>query len=449
MSDLIDLLELHPPEPTGSPRGDAAVHAFDDEHPPRRDLLDDCVHCGFCLPTCPTYRLWGEEMDSPRGRILLMDRAERGEIGLSAGVASHLDSCLGCMACVTACPSGVRYDLLIEDARQQVERRFERPLGERLARETAFAFLPHPRLLRVAAAPLRVYERTGIAARVRASGLLDRVSPRLGRLDRLAPPGPALRPRRPPIFTPAVAERRLRVALVTGCVQDAFFSHVNADTARVLAAWGCDVVATPGQGCCGALELHAGRRRQALARARQLIERLERIDADRIVINAAGCGSTLKEYGSLLSDDPAWAERAAAFAARVRDVHELLYELGDPQVELQPLEKTIAYHDACHLVHAQGVRAQPRALLASIPGATLVEVPNNGICCGSAGVYNLFEPDAADELGRRKAADVLETGAEVLAAANPGCLIQIAAFLQDERVEQRHPMELLAAALPT
>ncbi len=448
MTDLIDLLEPSPPEPSGVPRGDADVRAFDDEHPPARDLLDDCVHCGFCLPACPTYELWGEEMDSPRGRILLMDRAERGEIGLTAETVSHLDACLGCMACVPACPSGVRYDRLIEDARQQVERRFERPLGERLAREAAFAFLPHPRLLRAAAVPLRLYERTGAAQSVRSARLVDRISPRLGRLDRLAPPAPPVRARRPAVYTPAVGGRRLRVALVTGCVQDAFFSHVNADTARVLAAWGCDVVATPGQGCCGALELHAGRRRQSLGRARQLIERLERIDADRIVINAAGCGSTLKEYGVLLSDDTAWAARATSFSSRVRDVHELLVELGSPRVELRPGPPVVAYHDACHLANAQGVRAEPRALLASIPGTTVVEVPRNGTCCGSAGVYNLFEPEAADALGRRKAEDVRQTGASVLAAANPGCLIQIAAFLQDASVELRHPMELLAAALP-
>jgi glycolate oxidase iron-sulfur subunit len=255
---------------------------------------------------------------------------------------------------------------------------------------------------------------------------------------------------RVPTTTPAVGRQRLRVALLLGCVQRAFFADVNAVTARVLAAYGCEVVAPRDQGCCGALELHAGREADALDRARRLIAALEATQADVIAVNSAGCGSTIKEYGHALAGDPEWAERAAAVAAKARDVTEILAELGPPADALHPLPMRLAYHDACHLAHAQGVRDAPRDVLRAIPGVELLDLPEGAVCCGSAGIYNLVEPDAAADLGTRKAANVRTVDPDALAAANPGCLIQIGAHLRaggGRVVPTFHPVELIAASL--
>ncbi|MET7748378.1 heterodisulfide reductase-related iron-sulfur binding cluster [Micromonospora sp. NPDC005367] len=398
--------------------------AFDDDHPPRRDLVDDCVHCGFCLPTCPTYVLWGEEMDSPRGRIHLMKQGLEGE-PLTPSMVAHVDRCLGCMACVTACPSGVRYDRLIEDTRQQVERRHRRPRRERALRAAVFALFPYPRRLRLLRGPLRAYQASGLRRLVRRTGLLPRLAPPLAALDSLAPRiGPA---GDIPARVPARGRRRATVGMLTGCVQHAFFPEVNAATARVLAAEGCDVLILPDrQGCCGALSVHNGRRAEARCFARALVDAFDSKGIDYFVVNAAGCGSALKEYGDLLADDPAYARRAAAFAGTVRDLSELLVELG-PVAPRHPLPVTVAYHDACHLAHAQGVRTQPRELLRAVPGLELREMADPEICCGSAGVWNVLNPEPAERLGDRKARDVLATGADLLVTANPGCLMQIAA----------------------
>lgn len=439
-----------PPRPSdGHPKGDAAEHAFAPGAGPERSLLDDCVHCGFCLPTCPTYVLWGEEMDSPRGRILLMDLAERGDLGLDATTVRHWDSCLGCMACVTACPSAVQYDRLIEQTRAQVEERFERPGAERRQRDAIFAVLPYHRRMRAVSVPLVAYRASGAQRLLRRSPLYRRLPAALRRTEALSPvvTWASLTESAPehaaPIGTPV-----RRVALLTGCVQRAIFGDVNAATVRVLTAHGCEVVAPRDQACCGALELHAGRAGSATTRARALIAALEDPTIDTVAVNSAGCGSTLKEYGALLADDPAWAERAAAFAAKVRDVHELLAEL-EPPAALRPLELDVAYHDACHLAHAQGVTAEPRAVLRRIPGLTVREIPEAAICCGSAGVYNLLQPDAAAELGRRKAANVRSVAPDALAAANPGCLIQISANLgaDGDPIPTFHPVELIDASL--
>ncbi|MBM3681505.1 MAG: 4Fe-4S dicluster domain-containing protein [Actinobacteria bacterium] len=440
-----------PPAPsTGRPKGDAGAHAFAPDAGPARDLLDACVHCGFCLPTCPTYVLWGEEMDSPRGRILLMDLADKGEIGLDATAVRHWDSCLGCMACVTSCPSGVRYDLLIEATRAQIEERFAREPAERRVRDAAFAVLPHHRRMTAVTAPLIAFRASGLQRALRRSRLYGRLPARLRRVEALAPivTWAGVREAAPALSRPAGAPV-LRVAMLTGCVQRAVFGDVNAATARVLAAHGCEVRAPRAQACCGALELHAGRAPSARERARRLIADLDAPDVDRIVVNSAGCGSTLKEYGHLLADDPAWAERAAAFAAKVRDLHEVLAELEPPAGALRPLPMRLAYHDACHLAHAQGVRAEPRAVLARIPGLELVEIPDAAICCGSAGVYNLLQPEPAAELGRLKAGNVRRAAPDALAAANPGCLIQISASLggDGDPVPTFHPVELVDASL--
>jgi glycolate oxidase iron-sulfur subunit len=399
---------------------DVFFSAFDDHRPPRLDLINDCVHCGFCLPTCPTYVLWGEEADSPRGRIYLMETGLAGE-PMTDSMVQHFDRCLGCMACVTACPSGVRYDRLIEDTRAQVERRHPRTRAERLLRGAIFRLFPYPRRLRLLRGPLRAYQGSGVR---RLLGPLLARTPTLATLESLAPR--LRRPERLPERVPAVGPRRAVVGMLIGCVQRAFFPDVNAATARVLAAEGCDVVLPRAQGCCGALSVHTGREAEAQRFARSLIDAFEDAGVDYLVVNAAGCGSSLKEYGDLLRDDPSYAERAAALAAKVRDVSEVLVELG-PVAPRHPLPLSVAYHDACHLAHAQGVRAQPRRLLADIPGLSLREIASAEICCGSAGVWNVLNPEPARELGDRKARDVLATGADLLVTANPGCLMQVAA----------------------
>ncbi|WP_131741234.1 (Fe-S)-binding protein [Actinomadura roseirufa] len=407
------------------------------------DLLGDCVHCGFCLPTCPTYVLWGEEMDSPRGRIHLMQQHADGE-PLSGPMVEHFDRCLGCMACVPACPSGVQYDRLIEMTRADVEREHPRPLQERLIREAIFRLFPYRRRLRALRGPLRAYQRTGLDRLVRRTGVLERLSPSLAAMERLTPPL-GRTPRLPGRVT-ARGTRRATVGMLTGCVQGEFFPGVNAATARVLALEGCDVVIPRGQGCCGALSLHSGREEEARAFARRTVETFE--SADVVVVNAAGCGSAMKDYRTLLADDPAWARRADALAARTRDLAEFLVELG-PRAERRPLPITVAYHDACHLAHAQGVRDQPRALLEGVPDLTLREIADPEICCGSAGTYNLLQPEAAGALGDRKAESVAATGAELLVAANPGCTLQITTALRRRGADLAvaHTAEVLDASL--
>jgi glycolate oxidase iron-sulfur subunit len=388
-------------------------------------------------------------MDSPRGRIVLMNVALEESGTLSDSMVTHWDRCLGCMACVPACPSGVQYNRLIEQTRQQVERRWRRPPADRMLRDGLFALLPHPRRMRALARLLLLYQRSGARDLLRRSGVLSRLPERLQLLEALAPPLDAAAVREgTPEWLPPRGARRMRVALLSGCVQDAFFSEVNTAAARVLAAWGCEVVTPPAQPCCGALELHSGREAPALRRARSLVEVMERTGADRLAVTSAGCGSTRKEYGELLADDPRWAARAARLAAGVRDVSELLAELGPPP-ELHALPVRVAYHDACHLAWAQGVREQPRALLASIPGLELVAVRPGEACCGSAGVYNLLEPEAAGELGRRTAARLADAAPEAIAAANPGCLLQIGSHLAARRstLPLFHPVELLDASI--
>ncbi|MBN9101398.1 MAG: 4Fe-4S dicluster domain-containing protein [Pseudonocardia sp.] len=421
-----------------------APSSFDDHHPPERELLDDCVHCGFCLPTCPTYQLWGEEMDSPRGRIYLMDLASKGEITLEGSFQEHMDACLGCMACVTACPSGVQYDKLLESVRPQIERNVERDRSDQLFRDAIFALFPYKRRLRAAALPGALYQKLRTVPAIRK--LAEKLPGRLAAMESLLPPVSVREAfARLPVFTPAVGSRRGRVALLSGCVQDVFFHRVNEATVRVLAAEGYDVLVPRDQQCCGALELHAGREAPALERAKREIGVFETLDVDSIVTNVAGCGSSMKEYGHLFADDPAWADRAAAFSARVRDVHEVLAD-GEPRAERHPVRGRVAYHDACHLGHAQKVRAQPRAVLRSIPDLELVDLPEAELCCGSAGIYNMIAPEAAGELGARKAANVRSVNPDVIVTANPGCLLQIGKHLGAD-IPLLHPVQLLDASI--
>jgi glycolate oxidase iron-sulfur subunit len=397
-----------------------------------RDLAKVCVHCGFCLPTCPTYLLWQEEMDSPRGRIQLMEARLDGTIALSPTVVEHFDRCLGCMACVSSCPSGVRYDRLIESTRDTVEREFGRSAGERLLRALLFQLLPYPR-------------RMGAALRLAGPGRRLPLPARFQPLVEIAPPWRS--GERPAPVTPPVGPFRGRVGLLTGCVQSAVFGDVNTATARVLAADGFEVAAPP-QGCCGALSVHAGRLEEGKAFARGLIAAFDGADVETVVVNASGCGSHLKELGWLLADDPVWAGRAAAFSDRVRDVGELLRDV-EPRATRHPLPLRVALQDSCHLRHAQGLPLSSRASLARIPALELVEPAEQDICCGSAGIYNVVKADAARTLGERKARHVLATGAQVLASANPGCLVQLATTLRRLRqpLPALHPVELVDASI--
>jgi glycolate oxidase iron-sulfur subunit len=419
---------------------DAGNRAWDEQHPPELDLIRDCVHCGFCLPTCPSYAVFEEEMDSPRGRILLMRVGHEEGSEISPEMVTHFDRCLGCMACVTACPSGVQYDRLIERTRPQLERHVDRPWHRRALRRAVFELFTHPGRLR-ALAPLMALERR--------TGLLDRVaklppvrdSARLRVMLSLMPDVPARAAvrRLPEVVHPNGAARG-RIAFMQGCVQRVWFSDVNRATVRVLVAEGFEVHTRAQPRCCGALTMHSGLEDEALGLARETIAAYEGFD--HVVTNVAGCGSAMKDYAHMLADDPEWAARAQAFSAKVRDVHEVLAE-HEPRAERHPLALTVAYHDACHLAHAQGVRQPPREVLRSIPGLELVEPAEWELCCGSAGIYNVMQPEAAEKLGARKAANLLATGAQVIAAANPGCTMQIAAHLDGRPIRVMHPIELL------
>jgi len=423
----------------------AAGGAFDEHHPPDAALIGDCVHCGFCLPSCPTYVLWGEEMDSPRGRIYLMKEGLEGQ-PMDDAMVSHWDACLGCMACVTSCPSGVQYDTLIEQTRAQVERNHERSAKDKALRGMIFSLFPHPKRLKALRGPLRAVQAIGLDRALRRTGLLERVSPQLAAMEGLAPR--LGRPEPLPPFIAATGTRRGVVGLLTGCVQGAFFPGVNSATARVLRAEGFDVVVPTSQGCCGALSVHNGREEEAQEFARRLVDSFEDSGVEHVVVNAAGCGSTMKEYAALLADDPTYAARAAVFAGRVRDVSEILDELGTVAPR-HPLDLTVAYHDACHLAHAQGIRAQPRRLLNDIPGLTVREIAEADLCCGSAGIYNILNPGPARELGDRKAANIVATGAEVLVTANPGCLMQVTTAIErsGHAMGMAHTIEILDASI--
>jgi glycolate oxidase iron-sulfur subunit len=411
--------------------------AFDLHRPPEQEVVDDCVHCGFCLETCPTYVLWGAEADSPRGRIVLVNDGLNRDEPLSDAMVTHFDRCLGCMACVTACPSGVRYDRLIERVRPQVERHHRRTPAERALRRMLFETLPHPKRLRALAPMLTAGRRLGV----------DRRLPeRLAAVARVAPQAPVGRAAkaRVPELTPAVGTPRGRVGLLLGCVQRVFYPGVHRATVHALSAEGFEVVAPTVPDCCGALEFHSGEEPAAARRAQETIAAFAEAGVDYVVVNAAGCGSAMKEYGDLL-DTP----DARAFSEQVRDVTELLASV-QPRAPRGPVPLRVAYHDACHLAHAQGVRSAPREVLRSIPRLELVEVgAEREVCCGSAGIYNLVQPEAAAALGARKARHLIETGAQAIAAGNPGCAAQLDLHLRELGcpLPIHHPVELLSRSI--
>lgn len=422
------------------------ANAFDAHHPPSLEIIEKCVHCGFCLPACPTYSLWGQEMDSPRGRIYLMKLALEGKAEMNESWVSHFDSCLGCVACMPACPSGVDYGKLIEATRAQIERTYRRPVADKLHRRFLFEAFTNPGRMKFLRWPLLAYQKSGAQAALRALGVFKALPKSIAAMDSLLPTASPVEP--VASLTTAQGERRKRVGLLLGCVQRTFFSHVNAATARVLAAEGCEVVAPPEQQCCGALFIHAGEEERAQELARKTIEAFETADVETIVINAAGCGSNVKEYGHLLRDDPDYAERAKRFAAKCKDISEILVELP-PRAERKPLNVRVAFHDSCHLQHAQGIRAQPRSLLQQIPGTQVLEIPESPICCGSAGIYNLVQPEVATELGDRKARLIAPLQPDVVATGNPGCLLQLQSALAkaNQRIPVVHTIQLLDASI--
>jgi glycolate oxidase iron-sulfur subunit len=421
---------------------------FDPQHPPEQGLIDACVHCGFCLTTCPSYRVIGKEMDSPRGRIYLMDAINKGEVPFSETAVEHFDSCLGCLACTTACPSGVQYDQLIASVRPQVQRNHSRSLPGKLFRTLIFQLFPYPDRIRLLLTPLGIYQKLGISKLVQGSGLLRRLSPHLAAMESLLPTVTAksFQDNLPEVI-PAQGEKRYRVGMILGCVQRVFFSDVNEATARVLSANGCELVIPRSQGCCSALPAHQGEEDQAQALARQMIDAFEGMDVDYVVINAAGCGHTLKEYGHILQDDDEYRDRAIAFSNSVRDVHEFLADVGIT-AELHPITDgplPLVYQDACHLLHGQKISVQPRQVLKQIPHVQIREPIDGALCCGSAGVYNMLQPEVAEELGQMKAQNLVNTGAQLIASPNPGCSLQILKHLEDQghSMPLMHPIELL------
>jgi glycolate oxidase iron-sulfur subunit len=409
-----------------------------------RTLLKQCVHCGLCLDYCPTYRVLGVEMDSPRGRIYQIKAVYEGRIEKDdPHFAEHIYACLDCRACQTVCPAGVQYGALVEGARGVTppESSGERTLGRFILRQV----FTRNWALDLVGLKLRLYERTGLRALIQRSGLLKLLPGRMDEVERLlgAPQGgigkdPVLE------LTRARGERRYRVGFITGCVMSQLQSETNQASVRVLARNGCEVYAPSQQGCCGALHVHSGDRETARQLARRNIEAFEQLDLDAVIINAAGCGSTLKEYGHLLARDPAWAERAERFAAKIKDISEFLAGI-ELNRELGEVRKRVTYQDPCHLVHGQGIRAEPRELLKAIPGLELVELADSDVCCGSAGIYNLTHYDLSMQILEPKLEHIAATGAEVLVAPNPGCAMQIAAGCRRRGIEiqLQHVVDLL------
>ena len=418
--------------------------------PPLYEEIMRCTHCGMCLNQCPTYRVLGLEMESPRGRLYQMRSVHEGRAEVTFDFATHMYVCLACRACETACPATVRFGSLVEAARAQVEavNAANRPWWQRSLRRAVFQeLLPHPDRLRVFAGLTRFYQQSGAQALVRATGLLKALPGELDKREELMPPlPPQTFPADGQVY-PAKGEKRARVALFNGCIMPIAYGPTNAATVRVLQHNGVEVVVPAGQICCGALALHAGERDQCKAQARRNIEVFEKLDVDAIIINAAGCGVAIKEYGELLQHDMEWAGRAHRFSRKVKDVTEFLSELG-----LRPpkgrINRRVTYQDPCHLAHGQGVRAQPRELLRAIPGLTLVEMRDSDRCCGSAGIYNITNPEVSGKVLDEKMANVQATGADLIVSANPGCMLQLQAGCRryNYPAEVAHVVDLLDAA---
>lgn len=418
---------------------------YSEQDRPRQKDLDRCVHCGLCLNSCPTYRELGLEMDSPRGRIYQMVQIATGETTINDSYREHIGLCLACRGCETACPSGVEYGKLVEAARAEIEAATPRPWRERLLRSLVFDhLLPKRANLRWAGAMLRLYQKSGAQAVVRASGVLGWFG-KLGQAESLSPvvDSPMFFREIGKVF-PAEGERRFRVALLAGCIQNVAFAGLHRATIRVLQRNRCEVHVPEAQTCCGALHVHAGLREKGRELARRNIDALVDGGYDAILTNTAGCGSTLKEYGHLLEHDPAYAAKAARFSALMKDATEFLAAAGWNR-DLGPVNATVTYQDSCHLAHGQKIRSAPRELLRSIPQLVLREMQNADLCCGSAGIYNVVQPEMASALLEKKMDSVNRTAAAVIATANPGCILQLRAGIARHGSGQRvlHVLELL------
>jgi glycolate oxidase iron-sulfur subunit len=415
-------------------------------------VVQQCMHCGMCLPTCPTYDATKMERNSPRGRIALMRAIADGRLEPTKAFADEMYFCLGCLACMTACPAGVNYAELFEHARAEAEQSgvLESPRRSAIRNFTLRWLFMEQGRLQLVGRVMRLYQELGLQKLVRKSGILKLVPKRLRELEAMTPTvQPHFSSEMIATVTPAQGEKRYRVAMLTGCAQDLIFSDVNRDTVEVLARNGCEVVTPSSQGCCGSLHAHNGEWAMAQQLARQQIQQFPPEQFDAIITNAAGCGSHLKHYAELLEDDPAFAERAKLWDLRVKDVHEWVVEIGlkAPANRALP-EQTVTYHEACHLCHGQKITAQPRQILKAIPNLKLVELPESTWCCGSAGIYNLIQPEMAGDLLQRKLKHIRGTGAHTVATANPGCLLQILNGARKEGLALRvvHPITLLAEA---
>jgi len=414
---------------------------------PRQADLDRCVHCGLCLNACPTYRELGVEMDSPRGRIYQMAQVAAGA-PIGPSYIEHIELCLACRGCESACPSGVQYGRLVEAARAEIESATVRSRRARWMRRFVFGhLLQSPAIMTALGALLYLYQGSGLQKLVRALGFLKLLG-KLGDVEQLAPTA------EPPFFFgkigktfPAEGERRYRVALMAGCIANVCFARLNEATVRVLQKNGCEVVVPGEQGCCGALHVHAGLRDEARGLARRNIDALAEGGYDAILTNAAGCGSTLKEYGELLEGDPEYAARASEFSRRMQDVTEFLASI-ELNRGMKPLAVTVTYQDSCHLAHGQRIRMAPRKLLAAVPGLTFREMPLSDVCCGSAGIYNVVQNEMSMQILESKMENVNRTGADVIATANPGCILQLRAGASLHGKGQRvvHVVELLDEA---
>lgn len=415
------------------------------------DKFLDCVHCGLCTSACPTYLETGDENNSPRGRIYLMRAVTDGRMELTGTVQRHLDLCLDCRSCETACPSGVQYGRLIEPFRVEMhhaeQKRGAGASQSWFTRWIMHGLFPYPNRMRWALWPARIMQGLGLDQFAETIGLTKLLPQRLQRMQSQLP---RLQPVSPPFpdVLPAIGPRRARVALFTGCVADAMFSHVNWATARVLQANGCEVVIPKTQACCGAIHYHSGADLPALEFANQNTSAFPLDELDAVIINVAGCGAMLKDYGHISQEvapqDQAQAERLERFAGKVRDISEFLAELG-PIAPPGEIKLRATYHDACHLVHAQKIREQPRDLLSLVPGLELVPLAESEICCGAAGSYNLTEPEMSDRLAQRKLANILAAQPQALITGNAGCSLQIQASLRKagHKIWVAHPMEIL------
>jgi glycolate oxidase iron-sulfur subunit len=454
------------------------------------DLMRQCIHCGFCLPTCPTYAVLGVEMDSPRGRIYQMQAVADGRLEITNDFIEHMNCCVGCRACETACPSGVQFGALIEAAREQIQlkdsvgaaarpcpeslsplqqsrdkplpvRRLRAQTKRRALAVTALrrfffnVMLPSRLVLSLIFAGLKIYQRSGLQALAHRTKIFDLINnlptPFKGQLaipEALMNGAKGdLLPRQLPEYTPARGPRRYRVGMITGCIMDQVFHDINEATVRVLSANGCEVITPPQQNCCGALHVHGGEAKTGRDLARHNIHVFEQYNIDAIIINSAGCGSMLKEYGHILRDDPTYAKRAQEFSAKVKDISEFLTSI-DMNTQFGETNHTVAYHDACHLLHGQKIKQQPRQLLKALPGITIVDLKESDWCCGSAGIYNLTNQEMAQELLARKMNNIEKTGASIIVTSNPGCMMQIAMGARQRGIdlEVMHPVQLLDEA---